>query len=63
LEIQRGPTGVWSASSQSVGKLDMSEPGGDPTELGDALDLDLGLSPVFNTMPVPPTYERAASLI
>ncbi len=52
LEIQRSPAGVWSASSQSAGKLEMSEPGGDPAELGDALDLDLGLSPVFNTMPV-----------
>src|SRR5579863_826126 len=42
LEIQRSPTGVWSASSQSAGKLDLQEPGGDPAELGDALDLDLG---------------------
>ncbi len=52
LEIQRSPAGVWSASSQSAGKLELPEAGGDPTELGDALDLDLGLSPVFNTMPV-----------
>lgn len=52
LEIQRSPAGVWSASSQSAGRLEMPEPGGDPAELGDALDLDLGLSPVFNTMPV-----------
>jgi uncharacterized protein len=52
LEIQRSRAGVWSASSQSAGKLEMPKAGGDPTELGDALDLDLGLSPVFNTMPV-----------
>ncbi len=52
LEIQRCPTGVWSASSQGAGKLEMPEPGGDPAELGESLDLDLGLSPVFNTMPV-----------
>lgn len=52
LEIQRSRAGVWSASSQSAGKLGMPEPGGDPGELGEALDLDLGLSPVFNTMPV-----------
>jgi hypothetical protein len=52
LEIGRSLAGAWSASSQSVGKLDMPEPGGDPSELGEALDLDLGLSPVFNTMPV-----------
>jgi uncharacterized protein len=52
LEIQRSHAGVWSALGQSAGKLEMSEPGGDPAELGDALDLDLGLSPVFNTMPV-----------
>ncbi len=52
LEIQRSPTGVWSASSQGTGKLEMPGPGGDPAELGDALDLDLDLSPVFNTMPV-----------
>jgi hypothetical protein len=52
LEIQRSRAGVWRALSQSAGKLEMPEPGGDPTELGEALDLDLGLSPVFNTMPV-----------
>jgi hypothetical protein len=52
LEIQRSRMGVWSVLSQSAGKLEMPEPGGDPTDLGDALDLDLGLSPVFNTMPV-----------
>ena len=52
MEIQRSSAGVWSAFGQSAGKLEMPEPGGDPTELGDALDLDLGLSPVFNTMPV-----------
>lgn len=32
LEIQRSPTGVWSASSQSAGKLEMPESGGDPAE-------------------------------
>jgi uncharacterized protein len=52
LEIRRSRAGVWSASSQSTGKLEMPDPGGDPAALGDALDLDLGLSPVFNTMPV-----------
>jgi hypothetical protein len=52
LEIQRSPAGVWSASSQSAGKLELPEPGGDLAEMGEALDLDLGLSPVFNTMPV-----------
>jgi hypothetical protein len=52
LEVQRSPAGVWSASSQSAGELDLPEPGGDPAELGEALDLDVGLSPVFNTMPV-----------
>ncbi len=52
LEIQRAPGGGWSASSRSAGTLEMPAPGGDPAELGEALDLDLGLSPVFNTMPV-----------
>jgi uncharacterized protein len=52
LELHRSLAGVWSASSQSAGELDMPEPGGDLAELGEALDLDLGLSPVFNTMPV-----------
>ncbi len=52
LKIQRSPAGVWSASSQSTGTLEMPGPGGNPAELGEALDLDLGLSPVFNTMPV-----------
>jgi uncharacterized protein len=52
LEIKRSPAGVWSVSSQSTGRLEMPEPGGDPAGLGDALDVDLALSPVFNTMPV-----------
>jgi uncharacterized protein len=52
LEIERSPAGVWSASGQSTGKLEMPEPGGDPAGLAGALDVDLGLSPVFNTMPV-----------
>lgn len=52
LEIQRSSRGVWSASTQSTGRLAMPQAGGDLAKLQDALDLDLGLSPVFNSMPV-----------
>lgn len=52
LEIQRSAADVWSASTRSAGMLAMPEAGGDLSSMQEALDLDLGLSPVFNTMPV-----------
>ena len=52
LEIQRGAAGAWEAATRSTGQLDMPAAGGELAELQAALDLDLGLSPVFNTMPV-----------
>lgn len=52
LEIERSEQGVWTASVASSGTASLPEPGGELTALQDALDLDLGLSPVFNTMPV-----------
>jgi uncharacterized protein len=36
----------------SEGELDLPVPGGDALDLGEALDCDLGFSPLTNTMPV-----------
>ncbi len=52
LEIVRTEQGRWSASASGAGASFLPEPGGQLDALQDALDLDLGLSPVFNTLPV-----------
>lgn len=52
LEVEHDVGGVWSASTRTVGELELPEPGGDFAGMQEALDLDLGLSPAFNTMPV-----------
>ncbi len=51
LQLQR-KDGKWQASTEQAGRVELPEPGGDLAELDDALDPDLGLSPLFNTMPV-----------
>jgi hypothetical protein len=48
--VHRG--GGWSCSTESEAYLDRPAPGGDLTSFADALDCDLGLSPVTNAMPV-----------
>jgi hypothetical protein len=52
LDLRRSPSGEWSCTTAGDGRLDGPEPGIDPAELKDALDCDLGLSPLTNTMPV-----------
>jgi hypothetical protein len=52
LVLERAATGMWTCAGQSEGGLDKPEPGGDPALLAGALDCDLGLSPLTNSMPV-----------
>jgi uncharacterized protein len=52
LHLERDPGGSWTVEIGSEGKLDLSRPGGETAGLGEALDCDLGFSPLTNTMPV-----------
>ncbi|MHA7277226.1 putative glycolipid-binding domain-containing protein [Arthrobacter sp. HLT1-21] len=53
LELMRSDDGVWSSETLSAGDTDLPEPGiSDPEGLAGALDCDLGLCPVTNTMPI-----------
>ncbi|MET9021558.1 putative glycolipid-binding domain-containing protein [Actinopolymorpha sp. NPDC004070] len=52
LELRRDGAGRWEILADAEGHLDAPPPGGDARLYGDALDCDLGLSPLTNTMPV-----------
>jgi hypothetical protein len=61
LELTRDLAGEWSVDADADGEAELlglpgvpgsPPPGGDPSELDTALDCDLGLSPLTNTMPV-----------
>lgn len=53
LDLRRVPTGAWWCAADAQGECDLPEPGGaSPPQLAGALDCDLGLSPLTNTMPV-----------
>ena len=52
LSLERATSGTWSCTAESHGKLDLPAPGGDLRSVAGALDCDLGLSPLTNTMPV-----------
>jgi hypothetical protein len=52
LELARDPDGGWTSEASSGGHADLPEPGGDTGALDDALDVDLGLSPLTNSMPI-----------
>jgi uncharacterized protein len=51
LELHRRGA-EWSAQTDEHGSPNMPAPGGDVASLSDAVDPDLGLSPLFNSMPV-----------
>jgi uncharacterized protein len=52
LDLQRSSRG-WTAEVEQHGNSSrLPPPGGDLRALGDALDPDLGLSPLFNSMPL-----------
>ena len=54
LDLRRSTTGAWTVEATTIGDLDVDlEPaGGDSSTFADALDCDLGLSPLTNSMPV-----------
>ena len=52
LILDRATAGVWSCTAEAEGELDRPAPGGDLGSVAGALDCDLGLSPLTNSMPV-----------
>ncbi len=53
LTLTRHPDGRWESRQDAEGDPDLPAPGlADPASVEGALDCDLGLSPVTNTMPV-----------
>jgi hypothetical protein len=52
LDLRRDEHGAWSIDAIEDGTVDLPPAGGDPSLLGDAVDCDLGLSPVTNMMPI-----------
>jgi hypothetical protein len=52
LRLERDPGGSWSCSAEARGSEDLPPPGGDLKAVAGALDCDLGLCPLTNTMPV-----------
>jgi hypothetical protein len=52
LLLTRHPDGRWTSQANGAGKVDLPTPGGDAAALDGALDCDLGLSPLSNTMPI-----------
>jgi hypothetical protein len=52
LELVREPDGRWTVEASATGDVDLPVPGGDTTALGEAVDCDLGLSPLSNSMPI-----------
>jgi hypothetical protein len=51
LDLRRSDSGVWTVDVSAVGDVELEPPGGDPTSFAAALDCDLGLSPLTNSMP------------
>jgi hypothetical protein len=52
LRLERSSGGVWTADASADGTIDLPAPGGELAGFSGALDPDLGLSPLFNSMPV-----------
>lgn len=52
LHLERKADGGWSVEVTQRGDVDLPEGGGDAAAFEDALDCDLGLSPLTNSMPV-----------
>ena len=52
LDLRRAADGEWSARTTADGGLAMPLPGVETPSLAGAVDVDLGLSPLTNTMPV-----------
>jgi uncharacterized protein len=52
LDLSHDGDGDWRCESEEDGMSDLPAPGGDVSALGDARDVDLGLSPLTNLMPL-----------
>ncbi len=52
LDLRRHLSGRWTARTRARGTVDLPAPGGDMPAFKGALDCDLALSPLTNTMPV-----------
>jgi uncharacterized protein len=52
LDLLRSPSGEWTCSSDARGDPGLPQPGGDCASISEALDCDLGFSPLTNTMPI-----------
>jgi len=52
LDLLRDQQGVWHASSDSAGRVELPAPGGETAALAGAVDCDVALSPLTNAMPV-----------
>jgi uncharacterized protein len=52
LRVMRDGGGRWGAEAREEGAAPLRPPGGDTDVFAAALDVDLGLSPLFNSMPV-----------
>jgi len=52
LDLRRDASGVWTATTEEEGRVGLPPAGGEPATFTDALDCDLGLSPVTNLMPI-----------
>jgi len=52
LRLTRDPSGEWTSEMGGAGEPALTAPGRDEPGLIDALDCDLGFSPLTNTMPV-----------
>jgi hypothetical protein len=52
LQLTRDQHGRWTSEASSGGSVDLPPPGGDSGALDDAVDVDLGLSPLTNSMPI-----------
>jgi hypothetical protein len=52
LHLRHDGRGNWTSEAAQTGHIALPDPGGQASEFAGALDPDLGLSPLFNTMPV-----------
>jgi hypothetical protein len=52
LVLARAPAGAWTIAAHAAGAVDLPPPGGAAAALAGAIDCDLGLSPLTNTLPV-----------
>jgi uncharacterized protein len=52
LDLRRAGSGAWACETESKGETDLPEPGGNLESVAGALDCDLGLSPLTNSMPI-----------